>query len=82
MSDASWAATTLIALQQKPHIYAGTVPADEVARRRAKNRHARRQRRGNTSALARQARLNCPQRRRFRRGQAPDPLGLHTEAAS
>lgn len=34
------------ALQRK-HLYAGTVPVDEVARRRAKNRQARKSRRIN-----------------------------------
>lgn len=36
----------LVALQSK-HIYAGTVPAAEIARRRAKNRQARKSRRIN-----------------------------------
>jgi hypothetical protein len=80
-ADLSWG--TMVALQQKPHVYAGTVPPAEVARRRAKNRAARRARRGNTAAIARQARLNCDHTPRFRRGQAPDPLRLHVnEVAS
>lgn len=71
---------TLFALQFKSNIYGGTVPPEEVRRRRAKNRDARRARRGNTPALARQARLNRDHTPRFRRGQAPDPLGLRVDA--
>lgn len=53
------------ALQNKA-IYAGTVPVEEVARRRKANRHARRARWGNTAAIARQARLNrCDSTPRF-----------------
>lgn len=47
----------LIGLQGK-HIYGGTVPESVVRERRAKNRAARRARRGNTAALRKQARLN------------------------
>lgn len=64
------------ALQLQRHIYAGTVPLEEIARRRAKNRHARRARRGNTAAIARQARINHAYNTfpRFRVGQASDPF--------
>lgn len=70
----------LFALQFK-NIYGGTVPPAEVERRRRHNRHARRARRGNTAAIAHEARSNRARNsyRRFARGQAPDPLGLHTE---
>lgn len=61
-----------LALQKQSHIYGGTVPPEEVARRRARNRAARRARAGNTAAIARQARLDRRRRgRRFSRGQAP-----------
>lgn len=59
------------ALQSMPHIYAGTVDPEVVARRRAKNRHARRARRGNTAAIARQARLNRQHRNRFGADEFP-----------
>lgn len=64
------------ALQRQHHIYAGTVPLEEIARRRAKNRHARRARRGNTAAIARQARINHAHNTfsRFRVGQSTDPF--------
>lgn len=70
-------------LQLKSHVYGGTVPPEVVEQRRAKNRHARRARAGNTRAIARQARLNTTRNRlrRFARGQAPDPLGLHEAEA-
>lgn len=61
----------LLGLQSKP-IYQGTVDPVVVASRRAKNRDARRARRGNTKALIRQARSNT--RRRgfsFRRTELP-----------
>lgn len=65
----------LLALQGS-NVYAGSVLIEEVERRRKKNRHARRARRGNTAAIARQARLNYAQkrRRRFARGNAYNPL--------
>lgn len=68
----------LFALQSARHVYGGTVPEEVVAQRRAKNRDARRARRGNTRALRRQARLNrIGNRRRFGRpiylpGISPD----------
>lgn len=68
---ASLAALTMFGLQFKANIYGGTVPEAEVARRRRKNRAARRARRGNTRALARQARLNRDHTPKFRRGQSP-----------
>lgn len=37
----------LLALQHKPSIYAGTVPYDEIRRRRHKNKEARQSRRRN-----------------------------------
>lgn len=37
----------LMGLQYKPHVYAGTVPPETVAKRRAKNRVARVSRRVN-----------------------------------
>ncbi|RIS89316.1 hypothetical protein D2E55_26390, partial [Mycobacteroides abscessus] len=52
---------------QSKHVYAGTVPEAVVRQRRAKNRAARRARRGNISALRRQARLNRKVRRPSRR---------------
>ncbi|MGV0793056.1 hypothetical protein [Mycolicibacterium sp. XJ1819] len=62
-----------LGLQQLSHIYAGTVPAEEVARRRRRNRRARWSRRGDTAALARDARRHRVRRgRRFARGQAPE----------
>lgn len=69
--------SVMLGLQAAPHIYAGSVPAEVVAKRRAKNRAARHARRGNTAALRRQARSNrvANGRRLFRRGFAPDPLG-------
>ncbi|ANO20607.1 MULTISPECIES: hypothetical protein [Mycobacteroides] len=59
-------AAIIIGLQSK-HVYAGTVPEAVVRQRRAKNRAARRARRGNISALRRQARLNRKVRRPSRR---------------
>ncbi len=59
-------AAIIIGLQSK-HVYAGTVPELVVRERRAKNRDARRARRGNVSALRRQARLNRVANRRGRR---------------
>ncbi|SLF13711.1 MULTISPECIES: hypothetical protein [Mycobacteroides] len=59
-------AAIIIGLQSK-HVYAGTVPESVVRQRRAKNRDARRARRGNVSALRRQARLNRKVRRPGRR---------------
>ncbi|SLF39876.1 hypothetical protein [Mycobacteroides abscessus] len=59
-------AAIIIGLQSK-HVYAGTVPESVVRKRRAKNRDARRARRGNVSALRRQARLNRKVRRPSRR---------------
>ncbi|MBV0916080.1 MULTISPECIES: hypothetical protein [Mycobacteroides] len=59
-------AAIIIGLQSK-HVYAGTVPESVVRQRRAKNRAARRARRGNISALRRQARLNRKVRRPSRR---------------
>lgn len=53
----SYQTAILIGLQGK-HIYGGTVPEVEVHRRRAKNRAARRARRGNVAALRKEARLN------------------------
>lgn len=79
MSDAatnSFATAVLVGLQGKSHVYGGTVPKVEVAARRVKNRAARRARRGNTPALARQARLNRDHTPRFRRGQAPWIQGI------
>ncbi len=63
-------------LQLQRHIYGGTVPPEVIARRRSKNRHARRARRGNTAAIARQARINHAHNTfpRFRAGQASDPF--------
>lgn len=55
----------MFAALQTMHLYAGTVPPEVVARRRAKNRHARRARRGNVSALAREARLARGRRNAF-----------------
>lgn len=72
----SFATAVLIGLQSKQHVYGGTVPAVEVAARRAKNRAARRARRGNRPALARQARLNRDHTPRFRRGQSPWIQGI------
>lgn len=64
-------------LQQLPHVYQGTVDPVTVAERRAANRRARRQRRGNLAALIRQAQLDRVRRNpRYRRGHAPDPLNL------
>lgn len=60
-------AAIIIGLQSK-HVYAGTVPESVVRERRAKNRAARRARRGNVPALRRQARLN---RAANRRGHRP-----------
>ena len=66
------AESVFMALQRQSHIYGGTVPPEVVARRRARNRAARRARAGNTAALARQARLDRRRRgQRFARGQAP-----------
>ena len=48
----------IFAALQSKQIYAGTVPIEEVARRRKANRHARRARRGNVAAIAREARSN------------------------
>lgn len=64
-------------LQRQPHVYQGTVDPVTIAERRAANRRARRQRRGNQAALIRQARLDRVRRNpRYRRGHAPDPLNL------
>ena len=60
----------LVALQSK-QIYGGTVPVEEVQRRRARNRHARRARRANTAAIARQNRLNRDHRNRFGADEFP-----------
>lgn len=48
----------IVGLQGNKHLYAGTVPESVVADRRAKNRAARRARRGNVAALRKQARSN------------------------
>lgn len=53
-------------LQKLGHIYGGTVPEGVVKERRAKNRNARRQRRGNAPALRRAARLAASKRRSSR----------------
>lgn len=58
---------TFFALQGQRHIYGGTVPPEVVAKRRAKNRHARRQRRGNQAAIRRAARLAESRNRTYRR---------------
>lgn len=63
-------AAIIIGLQSK-HVYAGTVPESVVRQRRAKNRDARRARRGNVPALRRQARLNRAANRRGRRPVYP-----------
>ncbi|MFD7247826.1 hypothetical protein ACFV6Y_38495 [Streptomyces massasporeus] len=55
------------ALQGQGHIYAGTVPSEVIAQRRAKNRAARRARRGNTPAIRRAARLAESRNRSYRR---------------
>ena len=49
MSDTPSAAyvQALLALQHKPSIYGGTVPVDEIRRRRRKNKEARASRRRN-----------------------------------
>jgi hypothetical protein len=44
--SASWV-MTLLALQRKPNIYAGTVPDNEIRRRRRRNKQARLSRRRN-----------------------------------
>lgn len=49
MTDNPFARTVLGALQGK-HIYGGTVPAETVANRRAKNKAARRSRRINRTS--------------------------------
>lgn len=41
--DTRWARAILLGLQRK-HVYMGTVPDDEIARRRVKNRAARKAR--------------------------------------
>lgn len=71
----------LLTLQTQSHIYAGTVPVEEIARRRKKNKQARQARKGNKSAIARQARRNKARNsfRRFGVSEAPDPLGLRAE---
>ncbi|MEW2483617.1 hypothetical protein AB0876_28925 [Mycobacterium sp. NPDC049093] len=70
----------LLGLQSKP-IYQGTVDPVVVAGRRAKNRDARRARRGNTAALIRQARSNAPRRGfTFRRTELPVVKFLGGEA--
>lgn len=43
----SWGISVLLALKNLPHIYQGTVPANDVATRRAKNRVSRKSRRVN-----------------------------------
>ncbi|WP_396902786.1 hypothetical protein [Mycolicibacterium sp.] len=55
------------ALQGQGHIYAGTVPPEVIARRRAKNRAARQARRGNTPAIRRAARRAESRNRSYRR---------------
>ncbi|OBF77016.1 hypothetical protein [Mycolicibacterium fortuitum] len=70
---------------QLKHIYGGTVPPEVVARRRAKNRRARRQRRGNQAAIRREARLAESRNRTYRRlGRfvtgSLDHLGLIADA--
>lgn len=49
MNHGTFQRALLGALQQGKHIYAGTVPAAEVARRRAANKAARISRRKNRS---------------------------------
>ncbi|AMQ66990.1 hypothetical protein SEA_BIPPER_55 [Mycobacterium phage Bipper] len=73
---------TLYGLQLMGHVYGGTVPPEVVAKRRAKNRHARRARRGNTAAIRRQARSNRVANRFNRFGYAHNmnPLGRVIEA--
>ncbi|MET8430080.1 hypothetical protein [Nocardia sp. NPDC004860] len=44
--DTRWARAILLGLQSKP-IYAGTVPDEEISRRRVKNRAARKARKTN-----------------------------------
>ncbi|MFJ8815460.1 hypothetical protein [Amycolatopsis thermoflava] len=46
-SPSAFAIAVLLGLQSQRHVYGGTVPAETVARRRAKNRAARRSRRIN-----------------------------------
>lgn len=77
LEPTDYQSAVLVGLQGKSHVYQGTVPGVEVTRRRARNRAARRARRGNTSALRRAARLGHVRQPRFGRGQAPDPLGTH-----
>ncbi|MBE5453425.1 hypothetical protein E3G52_000289 [Mycobacteroides abscessus] len=62
-----------VGVQGMANTYAGTVPPEEVRRRRRKNRDARRARRGNKKALVRQANLNRATNKQ-RRGNAPTPL--------
>lgn len=61
----------MLAALQTWHLYAGTVPPEVVARRRARNRHARRARRGNTAAIARQSRLDRGRRNPFGADEFP-----------
>ncbi|URM86499.1 hypothetical protein PBI_HILLTOPFARM_57 [Mycobacterium phage Hilltopfarm] len=74
---ATLAALTLFSLQTQSHVYGGTVPPEVVAKRRARNRNARRARRGNTAAIRRQARSNRVANRhpRFGYSHNHDPLG-------
>lgn len=74
-----------LGLQSQRHIYAGTVPAEVIAERRAKNRAARRARRGNTPAIRHAARLAESRNRRYRRLSrfvtgSLDHLGLIVDA--
>lgn len=45
--DTSWGKAILAGLQRLPHMYEGTVPPAEVAKRRAKNKQARKSRTAN-----------------------------------
>ncbi|MFA4084830.1 hypothetical protein ONA92_24325 [Mycobacteroides salmoniphilum] len=75
----SYQTAILIGLQGK-HIYGGTVPETVVRERRAKNRAARRARRGNVSALRKQARLNGVQRQGLRRVRVINPFNQPIDA--
>lgn len=78
----SYEKAILFGLQFKP-MYGGTVDPVVVAERRAKNRAARRARRGNTAALIRQARLNRPRRGfAFRRAELPIAHSSHCPCGS
>lgn len=69
----NFATAILVGLQHKP-MYGGTVPEAVVQQRRAKNRAARRARRGNSAALRRQARLNGIRRQGLHRVRVINPF--------